>query len=211
MTECKKEMEKYYANLKRVFEASDYVSAELNNILAENDLFRKTLEKIADDKVPQEDKAILAKNILKSEPQKKETKLEPCPFCQGSATYINWGLGFAIKCSHCGAKTDPQETPEEAAKTWNRRDVENILRSQIEFLDEEILRMKSLDSSQESSPIEQEEYSVFLLKRLLNFKGALEAVLEIARTKHVNPVALEKTIQKAIKRDEEMLSEQDKD
>lgn len=208
MSECKKEMEKYYTNLKRVLESSDSVLAELNKILIKNDLFRKTLEKIADDKVSQEDKAILAKNILNDELEKEETELKPCPFCQGKGTYITLGLGFAIKCAHCEARTGQQDTPKEAANVWNRRDPENILISQIDFLDEEIIKMKSIDS-QDSSSIEQEEYSIFLLKRLLNFKGALEVVLEIAKTRQVDPVALEKTIQKAFEADEKMLSESD--
>lgn len=60
-------------------ESSDSVLEEFNKVLIKNDLFRKTLEKIADDKVSQEDKAILAKNILNDELEKEETELKPCP------------------------------------------------------------------------------------------------------------------------------------
>lgn len=63
--------------------------------------------------------------------------------------------------------------------------------------------------NQDSSSIEQEEYSIFLWKRLLNFKGALEVILEIAKTRQVDPVALEKTIQKVFEEDERLLSEPD--
>lgn len=68
------------------------------------------------------------------EPEPKNAKLKPCPFCGGEAKFASqkWGLSFAyVKCSKCHAKVcvDKMELPgvplellsEMAISEWNRR------------------------------------------------------------------------------------------
>lgn len=54
-----------------------------------------------------------------------EIKLKPCPFCGGEASFeVYEDLykdTYKVKCLHCFAETNYEDTIEEAAKKWNRR------------------------------------------------------------------------------------------
>lgn len=54
--------------------------------------------------------------------------LKLCPFCGSIATYCHvkmignpYYLKFRVQCIECGAITSTYDTPEECAKSWNKR------------------------------------------------------------------------------------------
>ena len=85
-----------------------------------------------------------------------DIELKPCPFCGGSMEpivmcidknyyheYIEWlkangritdfREGYSVHCYHCGARTSPVPTREEAAEKWNRRDKRHKEPEQLMF------------------------------------------------------------------------------
>lgn len=55
-------------------------------------------------------------------------KLEPCPFCGGSAAFETFNEGKeTVRCEDCKASLGYCETTEEAACFWNRRPIEESL------------------------------------------------------------------------------------
>ncbi len=48
--------------------------------------------------------------------------LDTCPFCGGQGRVERFGLSeFVIECQSCWCRTQVEDTPEEAAEKWNRR------------------------------------------------------------------------------------------
>lgn len=51
-------------------------------------------------------------------------ELKPCPFCDGKAELVDYGLTGRLKvvmCLDCGARTRVFERGENACDAWNRR------------------------------------------------------------------------------------------
>ena len=55
----------------------------------------------------------------------KKSDIKSCPFCGGQATIIIPGgryfTFYKAECEDCGANSKECNTPEDAAKLWNKR------------------------------------------------------------------------------------------